>query len=233
MQPARENKHYRKSTKAKERQYRDIRTGFRASDIAEAAAALRRGRLIIAPTDTMYGLLADARQWESIRSIFHIKGRSLAKPLPMICASASQAGRFARMTPLAAQLAAAFWPGPLAIVLEANLRELPANVPARDGTIVLRVPANDFCRALAEALGGPLSATSVNLSGRAPATSIAEIDRHIAENVALIYDAGPCPSATPSTIIRLDGAAIEILRPGIVSEQTIRARLGDAVSEIR
>ena len=138
--------------------------------IAEAAGILRRGGIVAYPTDTLYGLAVDPRNDAAVGRLFSLKGRDAAAAIALIAADPSQAERAGRFGPVERRLAAAFWPGPLTIVVPARCQAVQRLAPR--GTVGVRVPAHAVARALAAALGECITATSANRSGAAaPATA--------------------------------------------------------------
>src|SRR2546423_12034137 len=137
--------------------------------IDEAAKWILSGGIVALPTDTLYGLAVTPFRADAVARVFSVKGRTAERALPLIGADASQlAVHFGPLTPMGERLAARFWPGPLTLVVAASA-SLARDVTA-DGTVAVRVPANDVARAIARACGQPITATSANISGQ-PATS--------------------------------------------------------------
>jgi L-threonylcarbamoyladenylate synthase len=178
---------------------------------------LRQGRVVAYPTDTFYGLAADPTSATALRTLFALKGRSLASALPFVAASQAQveawcgpiAGRSAR-------LAARFWPGPLAIVLDAPRSVDPAAL-GDAGSVAIRVPDHAVARALAAAWGAPLPATSANRSG-APAVRTPDALGAIADDASvLVMDAGAAPGGAPSTIVDARGGEPRLVREGAIA----------------
>lgn len=186
------------------------------AQLAPALEALRAGKVIAYPTDTLYGLGADPRLASAVERIFRIKARSEGQPLPLVAADLAQAESVARVTPPASRLAARFWPGPLTLVLHATTRLAPG-VAAPDATIAIRVPDHAVARALARGLGHPITATSANKSGAPPTSDATIVLTTLAEDIALIVDAGPAPGGPPSTIVDLTGDAPRLVRAGAVA----------------
>lgn len=188
---------------------------------SEAVAHLRRGGLLIYPTETAYALGCDATNARAVASIFRLKGRERGKPLPLIAASVVMAERYARFTPLARKLAKQHWPGPLTIVaasrqLQATSRLAPG-VLARDGTIALRVSSNPIARALSRRLGRPIVSTSANRSGQPPRYSIQSAVRSLGlHQQFFVLDIGPLPRRRPSTIVDARGDVLRTLRRGTI-----------------
>ena len=174
--------------------------------LTQAASLLRRGHLVAFPTETVYGLGADARQGEAVAAIYAAKGRPSFNPLIVHVADVPAARRLAVFNAQADILAAAFWPGPLTLVLP--LKEgygLSPLVTAGNPTVALRVPAHPAARALLRLFGGPLAAPSANPSGRISPTTAAHVHAGLDGRIAAIVDDGPCPVGLESTIIGFDG----------------------------
>ncbi len=198
-----------------------------AEAIAAACAALAAGRLVAIPTETVYGLAADATNGEAVARIFQAKGRPRFNPLICHADSLAMAERHGILDDRARRLAAAFWPGPLTLVV----RRQPASpvhplVTAGLDTIGLRVPAGP-ARALIAAFGQVVAAPSANLSGRVSPTTADHVARQLGDSVALILDAGPCRVGVESAIVALDGSRPRLLRPGGVARREIEAMLGE------
>lgn len=192
--------------------------------IAEAAAALRAGALVVLPTDTVYGLAA-AITGDAINRIFAAKQRPPERAVPVLLADVSAAHLVTGEFPDAARrLAAAFWPGPLTIAVPRRA-DLPPNLTQLP-TVGVRVPDHAGARALIAAAGGALAVTSANRSDEPPACTLQEAIAALGNRVTLYLDGGPCPGGVPSTVITLDGGEPRVLRPGPISEAALRAALG-------
>lgn len=197
--------------------------------IDEAAAAIRAGRLVAVPTETVYGLAADATNPRAVAAIFAAKGRPSFNPLIVHVASFAEARRLANFGDTGEILADAFWPGPLTIVVpslaESGIAELAtAGLP----TIAIRVPSHPAMRELLEAAGRPLAAPSANLSGRVSATSAAHVRADFGDRVAIVLDAGPSELGLESTILSIAGPPT-LLRPGAIAVEEIERVLGQSV----
>ena len=197
-----------------------------AAGVARAAALLRQGGLVSFPTETVYGLGADARSGRAVAAIYEAKGRPRFNPLIVHVADAAAAARIGRIEGDAARLAAAFWPGPLTLVVplrpEAGLSEL---VTAGLDTVGLRVPAAALACALLAEVGGPVAAPSANPSGRVSPTTAGHVLDGLSGRIAAVLDGGPCPVGLESTIV---GVAPEpvLLRPGGLPSEMLAAALG-------
>lgn len=192
------------------------------SRIAAAAAVLRRGGIVVYPTETFYGLGALARDDAALERLARAKLRPEGKPLPLVAADRAQVDAVAVLEGEAARLAALFWPGPLTLVLPAR-PGLSGALTAGTGTVAVRVPGSPIARALAAAAGGALVSTSANLSGGRPPCSTAELDPSLCARVDHVLDGGPTPGGAPSTIVQVDTAGVRLVRAGAVPFEVLRA----------
>ena len=197
----------------------------RSAAVAEAAEALRAGELVALPTETVYGLAADAANGEAVARIFAAKGRPLFNPLICHVTDVAMARRYGVLDPRAEQLAEKFWPGPLSIVVSLTINA-PVHPLATAGlsTIALRAPRGPAHDVIA-AFGGALAAPSANRSGRLSPTSADHVLEQFGEAVALVLDAGPCAVGLESTIVSLARKQPTLLRPGGVAAEAIEATL--------
>ncbi len=197
-----------------------------AKGLTAAADLLRRGELVAFPTETVYGLGADARSDRAVARIFDAKGRPRFNPLIVHLPGIEAARVIAVLDDRAERLASAFWPGPLTLVLPLRPGSgLSPLVTAGLPTVALRVPAHPVARALLAAFGGPVAAPSANPSGKVSPTRAAHVLAGLAEKIAAVVDGGPCTVGVESTILGLaDGA--ELLRPGGLPAEAIEACLG-------
>lgn len=190
-------------------------------NLDRAASILRQGGIVAMPTETVYGLAADAANDDAVLKLYETKGRPRFNPLIAHCADLEMAQDIAEFPPLALKLAEAFWPGPLTLVLpckaDAALSDL---VTAGLKTVGLRVPDHPVAQALIGKVGRPLAAPSANPSGRlSPTTAEAVIAGF--DGKVPVLDGGPCRSGVESTIIAVDGATLVQLRPGAVAREEI------------
>lgn len=196
-----------------------------------AARLLADGRLVAYPTDTLYGLAVDPRRADAVERLFRAKGRPAAMAVPLIAASMEQVARDAgRLTPLARALAQRFWPGPLTLVVAASAALSP-RLLGGGATVAVRVPDHAVARALAAALGHPVTATSANRSGAPPATTAAAAAEAVGRDLACVLDAGPSDGTSPSTIVDARGTAPLLLRPGAVEWDHVLAACGNPHNE--
>lgn len=198
-----------------------------ASAIAAAAAALRGGGLVAFPTETVYGLGADATNDRAVARIFEAKGRPSFNPLIVHFPDRAAAARSVTFNDTARLLADRFWPGPLTLVLPraADCR-LSLLVSAGLDTAAARVPAHEDARRLLNAAGVPVAAPSANRSGRLSPTTARHVADDLGDRVAVILDGGPCRIGLESTVIDLAGARPAILRQGGLTQEMLESALG-------
>jgi L-threonylcarbamoyladenylate synthase len=197
------------------------------ADVTEASRALAAGRLVILPTETVYGLAADAGNAKAVAALFEAKGRPRFNPLIAHVASLAAARRIAELDPRALTLAAAFWPGPLTLVAPARTGGGVCDL-ARAGldTVAVRVPAHPLARAVLEAFGAPVAAPSANRSGRPSPTTLADAVAETGAAAAVALDGGPCAVGLESTVVALLDGPPRLLRPGAVTREEIEALIG-------
>ncbi len=195
--------------------------------IEAAAEALRRGKLVAFPTETVYGLGADATNGRAVAAIFAAKGRPRFNPLIVHVPDAEAAERLGRLGELGRQLASAFWPGPLSLVM-VKREGCPVADLATAGldTIALRVPSHPVAQALLRAAGCPIAAPSANRSGHVSPTTAAHVATDLGDQVAMILDGGPTSVGLESTVVDVTGAEAVVLRLGGVSREAIARVLG-------
>ncbi|WP_417518973.1 L-threonylcarbamoyladenylate synthase [Minwuia sp.] len=195
--------------------------------VAEAAAALRRGGLVAFPTETVYGLGADATDDRAVARIFEAKGRPSFNPLIVHLPDAERARRLVAFDPLADRLAAAFWPGALTLVLP-RLPGCPVSLLCSAGleTLAVRVPAHPLATELLEAAGVPVAAPSANPSGRLSPTAAGHVKDGLGDRVDVILDGGPCGVGLESTVVGIFDGTPVLLRPGGVSVEALEAVCG-------
>jgi L-threonylcarbamoyladenylate synthase len=199
----------------------------RQKGLAAAVTALRAGQLVAFPTETVYGLGADARQPEAVAAVYRAKGRPSFNPLIVHVANLEDASDLAVMAGDAQALAAAFWPGPLTLVL--NLRHDASICEAATAgldTVAIRVPAERVARELLQGFGGPVVGPSANRSGRVSATTADHVAADLGDSVAVILDIGPCALGIESAIVSVTGQKSELLRPGAIARSDLEQVLG-------
>ena len=186
-----------------------------------AVQTLRRGGVIGAPTDTLYGVLANALDEAAVERVFSVKGRRTASPLPVFISDPADLATYAQDIPeVAWKLASAFWPGALTIVVRRSCT-VPDLVAGGLSTIGLRIPDHEVPVAIVKALGAPVTATSANLSGHPPSTSADAVIRTIGERLDLVVDGGHLVPSEPSTVIDVTVHPPRILREGAVTTEQI------------
>ena len=199
--------------------------------IAEAARRLREGAIIAYPTDTVYAVGADATNPRAIERVRALKGRAPAKPLIVLSASRAEAEAYGEFDAPARQLAEAFWPGALTLVLaRREPSALASEVSAGSATVALRVPGNVATLALLMATGRPLVAPSANREGEPTRSSAWGVGRAFGSALALVLDGGPSRDAAPSTLLDLTHSPPRLLREGAVSRQALEAIVGPIAS---
>jgi L-threonylcarbamoyladenylate synthase len=182
-----------------------------------AIAWLRDGRIVAFPTDTLYGLAVDPRSPSAVRALFDLKGRSAGMALPLIAASPAHVEALCGpLGAVSARLAAAFWPGPLSLVLDAPASITP-EVHAWHHTVAIRVPAHALAQALTRAFGAPLTATSANRTGEAATKTANTLGEIANDDRVLVIDGGPAPGGPPSTIVDARGSLPVLVREGAIA----------------
>ncbi len=198
--------------------------------LAEAARLIRAGQPVAVPTETVYGLAADATDEAAVARIYAAKGRPAFNPLIVHVQGLAEAERLARFPDLARRLAAVFWPGALTLVVP--VREdsgLAAEVTAGQPTVALRCPAHPVMQALLAAVGRPLAAPSANASGTISPTRADHVLASLGGRIPMILDGGPTERGLESTIVAMEEDGVRLLRPGPISLEDIEA-LGFAAS---
>lgn len=197
-----------------------------AADPISAAAALKQGGLVIMPTETVYGVAADAADPRAVAKVFAAKGRPSFNPLIAHVPDVETARRIARFDARAEALAQAFWPGPLTLVLPVADPAAVCDL-ARAGldTVAVRIPAHPVARALLKAFGGPVVAPSANRSGRPSPTTFAAAVEETGASAAAALDGGPCQVGLESTVVALLDEP-RLLRPGSITRAQIEAVIG-------
>lgn len=184
--------------------------------LAQAVQVLRDGGVVAYPTDTLYGLAVDPRNASAVERLLELKGRHASAAIPLIAATVEQAQTAGEFSPAHLQLARAFWPGPLTIVVPANASIAPLLLGG-GSTIAVRVPAHEVATGLAAELDGCITSTSANRSGQAPATSAQQVSADLGDMIDLVLDGGPSPGGPPSTIVALADGRVRLVRAGAVS----------------
>jgi tRNA threonylcarbamoyl adenosine modification protein (Sua5/YciO/YrdC/YwlC family) len=202
----------------------------RVTGLAEATASLRKGDLAVIPTDTVYGLAADAFSPPAVTSLLAAKGRDRQMPPPVLVGTVRAATALVEdLSASAKDLIDEFWPGGLTLVMRAN-RNLIWDLGDTKGTVAVRMPLHELTLELLKQTG-PLAVSSANRSGAPPATTAADAEAQLGEAVAVYLDGGPCSGDVPSTIVDLTGAVPKLLRRGVISIARLREVVTLAVDD--
>ncbi|MCT3362143.1 L-threonylcarbamoyladenylate synthase [Lacticaseibacillus paracasei] len=199
---------------------------YHESDISEAAAALKRGELVAFPTETVYGLGADATNVTAVGKVYAAKGRPSDNPLIVTVADADMVGQYATITPLAAKLMQAFWPGPLTIILNILPGRLSMKVTGGLQTAAFRNPDNALTRKLIATAGVPIVGPSANTSGKPSPTTADHVLHDLDGKIAGVLDDGPTQVGVESAIIDLTVTPPAILRPGAIGPDELEPLIG-------
>ena len=194
--------------------------------IERAGEVIREGGLVAFPTETVYGLAADAFDQQAVDRVFEVKGRPANNPLPVQIASRSDLPKLVSVTPpIAERLMDRFWPGPLTLVFSA-CTEVSELVTAGTGKVGIRMPDHPVALALIEAGGTPIVAPSANVSGEPPPTTAQEVLEYLDGKIELILDAGPTRLKVSSTVVDLTESPPRILREGSISREALLSHIG-------
>lgn len=197
----------------------------RAAGIRAAVGAVKSGRLVVLPTDTLYGLGCDAFDSDAVASLLATKNRGRDMPVPVLVGSWDTIdGLVLSVTPRMRELTRAFWPGGLSIVVE-QAPSLAWDLGDANGTVMVRMPLQPVAIELLREVG-PMAVSSANRSGNPPATTADEARAQLGDDIAVYLDGGPADHATPSTIVDLSGPTPAILRSGAVSPEQVAEALG-------
>lgn len=200
-------------------------------EIARAVALLKEGRLVAFPTETVYGLGADAWNPAAIKKLYSVKGRPADHPVIVHFATADQAFEWAREVPEAARkLAQRFWPGPLTMILK-RAAKAPDFITGGQDNVGVRVPSHPVAHELLAAFGGGVAAPSANRFGAVSPTAAAHVLADLGSDVDLVLEGGATEVGIESTIVDLSGQTPVLLRPGHISREAIAAALGVDVAE--
>jgi L-threonylcarbamoyladenylate synthase len=198
-----------------------------AGAIARAGEILRRGGLVAFPTETVYGLGANARDDHAVAGIFAAKGRPRFNPLIVHVRDLKEAESYGEFSDMARELAAAFWPGPLTLVVPRKKNcTLSLLVSAGLDTVAMRVPAHSVAKALLSEAKRPIAAPSANPSGKLSATRAADVAEGLSEHVDLILDGGDCPVGIESTVVGFENNHAVLLRPGAIAREELEPITG-------
>ena len=207
-----------------------------AQAIERAVELLREGKLVAIPTETVYGLAADANDPDAVRRIFEAKGRPERHPVIVHVADAGSIedtlNGWATDIPVAAQrLARAFWPGPLTMILKRGPKAHDGITGGRD-TVGLRVPGHPWALAVVQAFGDGIAAPSANRFGHISPTTAQHVIDGLGDRVSMVLDGGPCPVGVESTIVDLSTTTARLLRPGMITPTELETVLGTPLTTI-
>ncbi len=204
-----------------------MRTPLSNEDIAALTKQIAAGKLLVVPTDTVYGIAADPFTSSSVDRLLTAKGRGRDFPSPVLVSSISQAATLVpEIPPLARVFMEKFWPGALTVVLPAR-KDLPLDLGVTGGTVAVRQPDQRDLLQLLQA-SGPLAVTSANLHGLTPALTVAQAQEYFGDKVSEYLDAGPSRIGEPSTIVKVEGADFSVLRSGAIPLRQLEAVAGKA-----
>jgi L-threonylcarbamoyladenylate synthase len=200
-----------------------------AAGIARAVGLLRAGQVVALPTETVYGLAADATDAEAVARIYAAKGRPSFNPLIVHVTGLSMVQKLVEVPPAALDLMARFWPGALTLVLPLRANApIPRIVTAGLATLAVRCPDHPVTQAVIEALGHPIAAPSANASGRISPTRPAHVLASLDGRIPLLLDAGPARAGVESTIVAVDAEGVRLLRPGAIPAERLGVQLRPA-----
>lgn len=195
-------------------------------ETATAVAALKRGEVIVFPTETLYGLGAEALNQNAVADVFRLKGRDPSTPIPVLVSDHAMLDQLvATITPMARELIQCFWPGPLTLVLPARAN-IPKPLLNPSNGIGIRISSQPIAMELVKALGAPLTATSANPSGAEPARTLAEARNYFSESVNIFIDGGTLGSKTGSTVAEVQGDKLKIIREGEIRRAMLESVVG-------
>ncbi|MBI2474976.1 threonylcarbamoyl-AMP synthase [Candidatus Uhrbacteria bacterium] len=189
-------------------------------EIRKAVVILRKGGVVVFPTETAYGIAADATNTRAVEKVMAIKGRATGKAPPLIVADLKMAEKHALLSPIFDQLISSFWPGPLTIVSPIRKESTLSSLVVQDNTIAVRVSSHPIAQALSQLLNVPIVATSANLAGESPCYDIESVKRQFKSQLLLpdLYlDGGVLPIRQPSTIITEKNGRTVVLRQGEIT----------------
>lgn len=194
------------------------------SALRKATEAIERGELVIYPTETVYGLAADASSDEAVAKVFKAKSRPLKNPIPVAVDSLSMAFHVGKITRREEDLIREFLPGPLTLVVESR-PSVSDMLSAGTGNIGVRIPDNSVALGLIKFFGGPVTSTSANISGAPAPTDVDEALNQLGEKVELALDAGRSPGGKPSTVVKVSDDDVQIIREGPIPKSDILSAL--------
>jgi len=203
-----------------------------AAHLTAAVSALKRGEVIVFPTETLYGLGADALNFSAVEKVFHLKGRDPNNPFPVLVADLAMVDSLvAAISPLAKLLMTRYWPGPLTLVLPART-EIPRALVNSRGGIGVRLSSQPLATELVRLLGHPLTGTSANPSGQPGAQTVAQAKNYFSEKISVYVDGGALRSRTGSTVAAIEKDRLRIIRDGEISREALADAVGKRAIEL-
>jgi L-threonylcarbamoyladenylate synthase len=201
----------------------------KAENLSQAIAALGRGNVIVFPTETLYGLGADALNFAAVDKVFQLKGRDPRNPIPVLVSDLLMLDALVtEISPLAKQLIACFWPGPLTLVLPAR-HDIPRPLVNTSGGVGVRISSHPLARKLVDMFGRPITATSANPSGQPAARTAAQARAYFSGLIKIFVDGGKLTSPSPSTVAEVVGEKLAIIRHGAIGAADLRNAVGKGV----
>ena len=195
-------------------------------NLASAVEALKRGDMIVFPTETLYGLGADALNEAAVEKVFQLKGRDPANPIPVLVANQGMLDTLVTKVPTIAQrLIDRYWPGPLTLVLPGR-KNIPKHLCNSSGGVGVRISSQPIATSLVNGLSRPLTATSANPSGKEPARTLQETKNYFTNRVDVFVDGGTLTSKTGSTVVEVIEDRIKIIRQGEIGASELQRFLG-------
>jgi L-threonylcarbamoyladenylate synthase len=189
------------------------------------ARLLKAGGVVVAPSETAYGLFADSTNAQAVARVARLKGRKGAKPLPLIAAHVRMVGRYCRMNAQEKKLTSRFWPGPLTLALRTK-KEFPRGVAAANGTVGIRVPGSAWLRKLALGVGRPLVATSANVAGAPTPYSVSQVRQALVKRGLLhMVDGGALRKRPTSTVAQVRRGRVVVFREGAITRVRLERML--------
>jgi L-threonylcarbamoyladenylate synthase len=201
----------------------------KAENLSQAIASLGRGNVIVFPTETLYGLGADALNFAAVDKVFQLKGRDPRNPIPVLVSDLLMLDALVtEISPLAKQLIAFFWPGPLTLVLPAR-HDIPRPLVNTSGGVGVRISSHPLARKLVDMFGRPITATSANPSGQPAARTAAQARAYFSGLIKIFVDGGKLTSPSPSTVAEVVGEKLAIIRHGAIGAADLRNAVGKGV----
>lgn len=200
------------------------------NEVQKAVSTLNDGGVIVYPTETCYGIGCDARDLEAVEKVFNVKQRDRGKKLTCIVSSIKMAERFCNLSEVEKEVCKEFMPGPLTLVAEKKEGRISDQV---NDDFAFRISSSEICRSISEGVGGPVVATSANISVRSSSYSVDSISGELVEKVDYVLDKGELSGKKPSTILKIEGQEVEVLREGPVSKEDVRSFILKVVSSER